>query len=170
MTPGLATVKTDHPHNLDPKYAQAAQQLIDRNMYVFRSWVTDILKTTPGIKRSQKLLLRAFFQFVAKNLHRAACAETWHYLGELTDKIIALSTSESDNLDELSEKLAAPETRLKLKESLGLSDEDAEKLTAVEIAKAFRKMFRVEQSGRILREFRAQLQHIEDTLIKLGFP
>jgi hypothetical protein len=166
----LPVEHTDHEHRQDPIYLQAATSLIDKNMYVFSDWVRNILKNTPGLKRSQKLLLRGFFKFVQKNLHKARCAETWHYLGELTDKIIALSGSETENLDELATKLAAPETKQRLKESLGLSEQDAEQITAVEIARAFRKMFKVEQAKTILKEFRAQIQHVEDNLIQLGFP
>lgn len=157
-------------HNKDPAYIRAGQSVIDQNMYVFSAWATRIVKSTPGLKRSQRMLFRAFFMFTRKSLHRAICAETWQYFGELIEKIIALAESKDQNLDELASKLAAPETRKKLQDSLSLTDDQANEITAVEIAKAFRKMFKVEQSGKILREFRDQVAFIEEKLKELGFP
>lgn len=166
----LPAVRTEHDHPGNELAFKAAQSTVDRNMYVFQGWVTDVLKNTPGLKRSQKLLLRGFFKFVQKNLHRAVCAETWHYLGELTDKIITIVKTDDMALDELSQKLAEPETKAKLQEALGLSDMESQEITAEEIAKAFRKMFKIPQAGQILIEFRSQVGFVEESLVRLGFP
>jgi hypothetical protein len=163
-------VPVGHDHNPDPRFIRAAQSLVDRNMYVFTEWVSKELKTIKGVKHSEKLLLRGFFAFVKRNLHRAVCAEAWHYLGDLTDKIIELASSGDQDIEGLSKQLASPETKMKLKDALGLSDDEVKEITAVEIARAFRKMFKVEVARKLLTEFRAQVKFVEEHLRELGFP
>lgn len=163
-----------HPSETNSMKYRAAQSLIDQNLYQFTHWLRYRLRDPEldkEFKHSDRLLLKGFFNYVKRMFHNAVCAQTWHMFYSLLEEVSAIARGEKGSLLKLSEKLASPDMKAKLKEAVTIEDEAAlDEITAAQVAKAFKKLFAKKVTADAMKEFIEQCRFIRDNLARMGFP
>lgn len=159
-----------HPSETDDRQFRAAQSLVDQNLYEFTRWLKYRLKGEPDIKNSERLLLKGFFTYMRKALHRAVCAQTWHMILKIMEEVANLVNDDPEAVKRMAERLAAPDMKARIQQNLAVDKEDLEEITSKQIAKAFKKMFGKKITREVLAEFLEQAKFIRDNLYRMGFP